>query len=138
MTVRFLPSNRTRLPCELGCRRPASSTTPALTRSSLNFWYSAIASGVGAVAASLCSPSLAIISTRILVSSYYSFRIVMGSALWASPTYRMTDGRFDMRSHPEVGSNRRGPAGYRVRHRLRLADRALPGPPRQCAEVDFA
>src|SRR5229473_1796918 len=69
MTVRFLPSNRTRLLCELGWRRPASSTTPALTSSSLNFWYSAIASGVGGVAASLCSLSFAIISTRISVSS---------------------------------------------------------------------
>src|SRR2546428_13820447 len=78
MTVRFLPSNRTRLPCELGWRRPASSTTPALTSSWSNFWYSAIASGVGGVAASLWLPSFAIIRTRISVSSFYDFRVVMG------------------------------------------------------------
>src|SRR5207247_4783505 len=65
MTVRFLPSNRTRLPCELGERRPAPRTTPALTSSSLNFWYSAIASGVGGVAVSLCPPSFASTITRI-------------------------------------------------------------------------
>src|SRR5439155_24249803 len=62
------PSNRTRLPCELGERRPAPRTTPALTSSSLNFWYSAIASGVGGAAASVCAPSFASTSTRISVS----------------------------------------------------------------------
>src|SRR6195256_637406 len=79
ITVRLLPSNRTRLLCELGTRRPASSTTPALTSSSLNFWYSAIACGVGAVAASLCSPSLAMIKTRISVSSGTSY----GLSFWS-------------------------------------------------------
>src|SRR2546423_5195710 len=69
MTVRFLPSNRTRLPCALGVSRPAPTTTPALVSSSLNFWYAAIASGVGGAAASLCWPSFANISTRISVSS---------------------------------------------------------------------
>src|SRR5256712_7656226 len=68
MTVRFLPSNRTRLPCELGERRPAATTTPALTSSPLNFSYSAIASGVGGVAALLWSPSFASTSTRISLS----------------------------------------------------------------------
>src|SRR5207247_8496175 len=53
MTVRFFPSNRTRLPSELGERRPAPITTPALTSSSLNFWYSAIASAVGGLEAAL-------------------------------------------------------------------------------------
>src|SRR5229473_3661878 len=107
MTVRFLPSNRTRLLCELGWRRPASSTTPALTSSSLNFWYSAIASDVGGVAVSLCSPSFAIISTRISVSSYYNFRIVWERAFEASPPHRMTGGLFDMPATCGLGGDRR-------------------------------
>jgi hypothetical protein len=37
-----------------------------------------MASGAGGLAASLWLPSFAIISTRISVSSYYNFRIVMG------------------------------------------------------------
>src|SRR5438876_176350 len=72
ITVRFFPSNRTRFPCALGASRPAPTTTPALTSSSLNFWCAAIASGDGAVATSVCSPSLAMISTRITVSFWAS------------------------------------------------------------------
>src|SRR4029077_5491415 len=82
MTVRLLPSNRTRLPWELGWRRPASSTTPALTNSSLNFWYAAIASGVGGVAASLWLLSLAIISTRTFCLLFYNLCAVLGLGLW--------------------------------------------------------
>src|SRR5881296_1011705 len=100
MTVRLLPSNRTRLPWELGWRRPASSTTPALTRSSLNFWYAAIASGVGGVAASLWLPSLAIISTRISVSSYLQLLRYWLGLLRPPPTHRMTGVRFDMGVRP--------------------------------------
>src|SRR5207244_13604137 len=49
-------------------RRSAATTTPALTSSPLNFSCSAIASGVGGVAALLCSPSFASTSTRISIS----------------------------------------------------------------------
>src|SRR2546421_6465630 len=76
MTVRFLPSNRTRLPCALGVSRPAPTTTPDLISSSLNLWYAAIASGVGGVAASLCWLSFANISTRISVSSFGLHRYI--------------------------------------------------------------
>src|SRR4029077_3541539 len=42
MTLRCLPSNRTRLPCELGERRPLPTTIPAFANASLNFWNAAI------------------------------------------------------------------------------------------------
>src|SRR2546422_2663182 len=86
ITVRLLPSNRTRFPSGLGVRRPEATTTPALTSSSLNFWCAAMASGVGGVAASLRSPSFAITSTRIPVSSLDQ----------VSSIHRMTCGLFDI------------------------------------------
>src|SRR5207247_8281357 len=80
-----------------GERRPAPRTTPALTSSSLNFWYSAIASGVGGAAASVCAPSFASTSTRIFISFIGSpaHRSWLG-LFEASSIHRMTSGRFDI------------------------------------------
>src|SRR4029077_7783248 len=94
-------------PWGVGGGGPGLGTTPALTNSSLNFWYAAIASGVGGVAVSLWLPSLAIISTRISVSSYYNLWPILGLSIWGL-THPSNDTRsFRHGVAPDWGAGRR-------------------------------
>src|SRR5262249_38364127 len=83
ITVRLVPSKRTRLPLELACSPSPASMTPAFTNSSLNLPIAARISGPGRTPASDSLLAFTMTMTRIVVSPF-GFGIVphVGGSTW--------------------------------------------------------